>query len=245
MIAYFASNIDGGVGDDDLYGISIKPFVFLVKGKVLEREGLSPISVASVKLKNQTGPTIFEIKTNDKGEFTGEVPLKLLLELSASKDKYLSSSSLLIDSREIEKDSILEVTILLDQIPAEDVEITMKGIYYDIDKFDIRADARPILDSLTNVLKSNPGLIIELASHTDSRAPAEYNMDLSKKRAQSCVNYLIQKGINKDRMVAVGYGETKLVNDCSDDVDCSEEEHQMNRRTTVRILKNDFKNRGR
>jgi peptidoglycan-associated lipoprotein len=245
MIAYFASNRDGGVGDDDLYGISIKPFVFLVKGKVLEREGLSPISVASVKLKNQTGPTIFEIKTNDKGEFTGEVPLKLLLELSASKDKYLSSSSLLIDSREIEKDSILEVTILLDQIPAEDVEITMKGIYYDIDKFDIRADARPILDSLTNVLKSNPGLIIELASHTDSRAPAEYNMDLSKKRAQSCVNYLIQKGINKDRMVAVGYGETKLVNDCSDDVDCSEEEHQMNRRTTVRILKNDFKNRGR
>jgi hypothetical protein len=62
MIAYFASNRDGGVGDDDLYGISIKPFVFLVKGKVLEREGLSPISVASVKLKNQTGPTIFEIK---------------------------------------------------------------------------------------------------------------------------------------------------------------------------------------
>ena len=167
------------------------------------------------------------------------------MEIGASKDKYLSSNSVLIDSRGILKDSLLELTFLLDQVPTEDVEITIKGIYYDLDKFDIRPDATPILDSLVNVLKANPGLVIELASHTDSRAPADYNMELSKKRAQSCVNYLIQKGINKDRLVPIGYGETKLVNDCSDDVDCTEEEHQMNRRTTVRILRNDFKSKGR
>lgn len=244
-IAYFASNREGGAGDDDLYSISIKPYVFIVKGKVLEREGMSPIAGASIKLKKQDAGIIFDIKTNDKGEFTGEVPLKLLLDLGASKEKYLSSASLEIDSRGIEKDSLLEVTILMDQVPTDDIEITMKGIYYDLDKFDIRPDAKPILDSLSNVLKSNPGLVIELASHTDSRAPAEYNLDLSKKRAQSCVNYLIQKGINKDRMVPVGYGESKLVNDCSDDVDCTEEEHQMNRRTTVRVLRNDYKNKGR
>lgn len=244
-IAYFSSNREGGVGDDDIYGITIKPFVFMVKGKVQEREGLAPIAAATVKLKNQEGKSFFEIKTNEKGEFTGEIPLQFLLEIGASKDKYLSSSSVLIDSRGIQKDSLLELTFLLDQVPTEDVEITIKGIYYDLDKFDIRPDATPILDSLVNVLKANPGLVIELASHTDSRAPADYNMELSKKRAQSCVNYLIQKGINKDRLVPIGYGETKLVNDCSDDVDCTEEEHQMNRRTTVRILRNDFKSKGR
>jgi outer membrane protein OmpA-like peptidoglycan-associated protein len=126
-------------------------------------------------------------------------------------------------------------------VPSEDIELTMQGIYYDLDKWDVRPDARVILDSLAAILNNNTNLVIELASHTDSRAPAAYNLDLSKKRAQSCVNYLLQKGIQKERLVAVGYGETKLVNDCSDEVDCTEEEHQQNRRTTVRIIRTDFK----
>jgi outer membrane protein OmpA-like peptidoglycan-associated protein len=132
---------------------------------------------------------------------------------------------------------------VLDPIPTEDYEFTLKGIYYDLDKADIRSDAAKVLDSMSVILTNNPGITIELASHTDSRAPEDYNLKLSQKRAQSCVDYLVRKGIAKDRLTAVGYGETRLVNDCADGVDCTEEQHQENRRTTFRVLSTDYKKR--
>lgn len=239
--AYLTSNREGGEGDDDIYSIAIKPYVFLVKGTVFDKATSQPLGSASVSLILSNGSNVFNIKTNDKGQFGGELPINELMGLQARKEKYLTSNALRIDSRGIEKDSTMEVAIYLDLVPNEDVEITMQGIYYDVDKWEIRPDAAKILDSMTVILKNNPTLVIELASHTDSRAAADYNIELSKKRAQSCVNYLVQKGIAKDRLVPVGYGETRLVNDCSDDVDCTEEEHQQNRRTTVRVIRSDYK----
>ncbi len=239
--AYITSNREGGEGDDDLYSIAIKPFVFLVKGTVLDKATHLPLGSANVSLILSNGSNVFNIKTNDKGQFGGELPINELMGLQARKEKYLTSNTIQIDSKGIEKDSTMEVLIYLDLVPNEDVEITMQGIYYDVDKWEIRPDAAKILDSMSVILKNNPTLVIELASHTDSRAAADYNIELSKKRAQSCVNYLVQKGIAKDRLVPVGYGETRLVNDCSDDVDCTEEEHQQNRRTTVRVIRSDYK----
>jgi outer membrane protein OmpA-like peptidoglycan-associated protein/tetratricopeptide (TPR) repeat protein len=241
--AFFTSNREGGVGDDDLYSLADKPVVVLLKGLVYDRESGQPIAGAGVKLINSTAKILSEPKTNEKGLVTIDIPLNELLFLTAAKDKYLTGASIEIDSRNVLKDTVIEVKIPLDLVPATDIEITMQGIYYDLDKWDVRPDAKVVLDSLAGILKNNPSLVIELASHTDSRAPAEYNLELSKKRAQSCVSYLTQKGIAKDRMLPVGYGETKLVNDCSDDVDCSEAEHQQNRRTTVRVIKTDYKPR--
>ena len=126
-------------------------------------------------------------------------------------------------------------------MPAREVDFTLNGILYDLDKFDLRTESKNVLDSVSILLKSNPTLVIEIGSHTDSRAPSEYNFTLSKKRAQVCVDYLLLKGIAKDRLVAIGYGETKLLNDCSDGLDCQEEEHQKNRRTTFRVLRTDYK----
>jgi len=234
-IAYLSSNREGGLGDDDIYAVSIKPFIFLVKGIVLERESLKPLPLATINLTN-----LLAIKTTDKGEFTAEIPLNNIVEISAKKEKYFASNTFTINTNNIIKDSIFNLTILLDPMPAEDIEITLQGIYYDLDKFELRQESKLILDSLVKILIANPGLVIELASHTDSRASAEYNLTLSKKRAQSCVDYLVQKGIDKKRLQPFGYGETRLLNDCLDNVDCSEEEHQQNRRTTFRILKTDF-----
>jgi len=234
-IAYLSSNREGGLGDDDIYAVSIKPFIFLVKGIVLERESLKPLPLATINLTN-----LLAIKTTDKGEFTAEIPLNNIVEISAKKEKYFASNTFTINTNNIIKDSIFNLTILLDPMPAEDIEITLQGIYYDLDKFELRQESKLILDSLVKILIANPGLVIELASHTDSRASAEYNLTLSKKRAQSCVDYLVQKGIDKKRLQGLGYGETRLLNDCLDNVDCSEEEHQQNRRTTFRILKTDF-----
>jgi len=86
------------------------------------------------------------------------------------------------------------------------------------------------------LMRDKPGLRIELMSHTDSRGDDDYNMALSQQRAQSVVNYLVNKGIARNRLVAKGYGETRLKNRCSNGVNCTEEEHQQNRRTEFRII---------
>lgn len=240
-IAFFSSNREGGQGDDDIYSIAIKPIVVLVKGRVYDRESGQPVNGASVSATNLGGNNQWKIKTNDKGLFSAELPLKDVFGIMASKETYFNSANKRVSTLDITKDSTIEIELPLDLVPPADVELTLEGIYYDLDKWDIRPDAAKVLDSMAIILRFNPNLVIELASHTDSRAPAPYNLELSQKRAKSCVDYLVSKGIAKDRLVPVGYGETKLVNDCSDDVDCSEEEHQQNRRTTIRVLRTDYK----
>ncbi|MNR02849.1 Outer membrane porin F precursor [compost metagenome] len=86
-------------------------------------------------------------------------------------------------------------------------------------------------------MTDNPTIWIELGSHTDSRGKDNYNLDLSQKRAESAVQYIISRGINKNRLTAKGYGETQLLNKCANGVNCTEEEHQLNRRTEFKIVK--------
>ena len=85
-------------------------------------------------------------------------------------------------------------------------------------------------------MKDKPNLRVEIMSHTDSRGNDDYNMSLSQQRAQSVVNYLVNKGISRDRLVAKGFGETRLKNKCSNGVSCSDDQHQENRRTEFRII---------
>jgi outer membrane protein OmpA-like peptidoglycan-associated protein len=115
-------------------------------------------------------------------------------------------------------------------------KIAIPNIYYDFDKWNIRADASPILDKVAVFLKDNPALQVELGSHTDSRGSDNYNQVLSGRRAESAVNYLVDNiGVNKDNITFRGYGEKELVNSCDDGVKCSEEAHQQNRRTVLKV----------
>lgn len=113
----------------------------------------------------------------------------------------------------------------------------LKNIHYDFDQSYIREEAGRILDNLVNVMSQNPTLKIELSSHTDSRGKDAYNLRLSQLRAEAAVNYLVNKGIERSRMVAKGYGEARLLNHCGNGVQCSEDEHQANRRTEIKVLK--------
>jgi outer membrane protein OmpA-like peptidoglycan-associated protein len=113
--------------------------------------------------------------------------------------------------------------------------IVLENIYYDLDKYDIRADAFPSLDNLISIMTDNPGISIELSSHTDSRADDRYNDNLSQKRAEAAVDYIVAHGIESSRIVAKGYGERQLVNNCKNNVSCTEEEHQQNRRTEFKV----------
>lgn len=235
--AYFSSNRVDGKGDDDIYLARIKPYQVLVKASVIDRESKQGL-IAQVQFTTLKKENNINITSSDKGECNTELKLGNLYTIKASRNGYFTSNEMIISTKDITKDTLIVLQLLLDPIPPPEYDFTLQGVYYDIDKANLRPESKTVLDSLVKILNNNPGLIIELASHTDSRAPADYNLDLSKRRAKSCVDYLVSKGISKSRLVPVGYGETKLVNDCADGVDCSEEEHQQNRRTTFRVLKN-------
>jgi len=111
----------------------------------------------------------------------------------------------------------------------------LNDIYYDYNKADLRAESKPMLDSLILMLKKLP-LRVEISSHTDSRGKLAYNDLLSQRRAESVVSYLLNAGIARDRLVAKGFGERQLLNRCAKGVPCSEAEHQLNRRTEVKVM---------
>ena len=118
--------------------------------------------------------------------------------------------------------------------------IVLENIYYDLDKYNIRSDAAKELDKLVTLLKKFPELKIELSAHTDCRGSSAYNLSLSQHRANSAVMYLVNHGINHAFLKAKGYGESKLINHCECEEgmisECSEEEHQINRRTEIKVL---------
>ncbi len=115
--------------------------------------------------------------------------------------------------------------------------LNINPIYFDYNRDNIRPDAARELDKIVKIMKENPGMVIEVASHTDSRGQYGYNQDLSQRRAQSSMKYIINHGISSSRISGKGYGETQLTNQCEDGVVCSELDHQYNRRTEFRILK--------
>ncbi len=117
--------------------------------------------------------------------------------------------------------------------------LVLNDIYYDFNKASIRGDASSDLDRLILLMNEYPNMEIELSSHTDARGSMSYNQTLSSNRAVSATNYLVTRGISKTRIKAVGYGETRLTNECKDGVNCPDDKHQANRRTEVKILKLD------
>ena len=114
---------------------------------------------------------------------------------------------------------------------------TLENVYYDYDKADIRPDAALDLDRVVSAMRQYPTLEVELSSHTDARGSASYNLQLSQRRADAAVRYIVSQGIPARRLVSRGYGETQLINDCANGIRCPDQSHQQNRRTEVRITK--------
>ena len=131
-------------------------------------------------------------------------------------------------------DHILIGELYLDSLAVGEV-IDLDKIYYDYDKATLRPESKRELDRLVAALEQLPGLDIQLRSHTDSRGTDAYNQDLSQRRAQSVVDYLIASGIASARFTAKGFGESQLLNECADGVECSSQKHQRNRRTEFEI----------
>lgn len=130
-----------------------------------------------------------------------------------------------------------DTIIPLKMVPIElNKPIVLENIHYDFDKWTLRMDAYPDLNKVVTLMKDNPTIKVELSSHTDSRGSDSYNERLSRRRANAARLYLLQSGIAPERIVAVGYGETKPVNRCTNGVPCSEDEHFANRRTEFKVI---------
>ncbi len=177
-------------------------------------------------------------KVNNEGLYTLELEKATDYNFLASKENYLKNSEK-FSTKGIGQDPNnpelrFELEIVLDKIYLNK-EITLENIYYDFDRWEIRKDAQPTLDDLAATLIQNPQISIELASHTDCRGSARYNEDLSQKRAQSAVDYLVSKGVAASRLRAKGHGENQLSVECPC-ARCTEAEHQANRRTTFKVI---------
>ncbi|WP_250428617.1 OmpA family protein [Pontibacter ruber] len=203
-----------------------------VKGQMRRKE--VPVDQVYLQLFEENNGSLREIYSDSKGRFTFPIKAGLNYTIRGSKKGYLTQTVTLTPECLTSIDSV-QVEMLFNR-DTPNKAIVLENIYYDLDKFDIRPDAAKELDKLVRTLKDNPNITIELGSHTDSRESHRYNQMLSDLRAQSAVTYMVARGIERSRMKAKGYGETQLRNKCADNVSCSEEEHQWNRRTEFKIL---------
>jgi outer membrane protein OmpA-like peptidoglycan-associated protein/tetratricopeptide (TPR) repeat protein len=230
----FSSNREGGKGNDDLYTLCKVQDSILFAGFVKDKATMMPLANATVFAWNSRTGKVTIMKTDAAGHYSIYVKNgdKLTVK-SMSKGFAPDLLSMDISTPKPVKE-IAPRDLLLSKFKVNQI-FRLENIYYDFDKWNIRADASVELDKVVAFMNENSPITIELGSHTDSRGSFKYNERLSERRAESAVDYIVKHGISKDRITAKGYGEYKLVNKCSDGVDCTPEEHQANRRTEVKI----------
>ncbi|MCX3265623.1 OmpA family protein [Pedobacter agri] len=234
-IAYLSSNRNNGLGNDDIYSIDQKMIIaFKLEGTVFDKKTNQPIPNALVTLAKVNGGTV-KTEADEDGNYQFNLAAETEYNVIGEKTNYRS------DSENLATIGLKTSEVLKQDLHLEPVEINkairLENIYYDFDKWNIRPDAAVELDKLVKIMLDNPTIWIELGSHTDSRGKDAYNLSLSQKRAESAVQYIISRGINKNRITAKGYGETQLLNKCANNVQCSDAEHQLNRRTEFKIVK--------
>jgi outer membrane protein OmpA-like peptidoglycan-associated protein/tetratricopeptide (TPR) repeat protein len=243
---YFSSNRANGSGGDDIYAFDItKAPAIIIKIQGIAMDKFSkPISNTTVALLNEKGDVIEMVSTIEDGAFTFTVDNDKNYKLVGKKEKYLDGNNV---ANTFGTELIVKADVILFQkeeviaVVAEPKMYDLKTIFFDLDKFNVRPDAAKELDKMVKVMNDNPDMIVELGSHTDCRESVAYNQVLSDKRAKASTEYIRQRITNPSRITGKGYGKTKLVNGCACDdnlgANCTEEEHQENRRTEFVIIK--------
>ena len=259
---YLSSNRKGTRGKEDIWYFIEPPLVFTLSGTVKDDRTLFYVEGADVKLVGSNGISV-TTKTNDKGYYSftsSQIKPNVTYDIIVSKPDYFKEKGTITTvgvefSKDFQKDFVLK--------PIPDEPIVLPDILYDLGKWDLKPQYQDSLQGLIQTLRDNPKLVIELASHTDSRDTEERNDILSQKRAQSVVDYLIMRGIDPQRLVAKGYGERvprTLKKDIVKDgflfkkgttLDEAfikslpskaqqEAAHALNRRTEFRVLRRDY-----
>lgn len=208
--------------------------VFTLRGIVVEKEtGMALPGVNVRLLEPGQENSRKEIITDVSGNFSFALEAGASYTASASKENYFARSADVSTAHKSRSEDIF-VRLEIDRIMLNK-PIRVDNIHYDYNKWFIRNDAKPELEKLVKLMEDNPAIQIELSSHCDSRGSDQHNMRLSQKRAEAAVDYIVSRGISIRRITAKGYGESKLLNKCSNNVACPEADHQFNRRTEFTV----------
>ncbi len=232
----FSSNRKGGVGTDDIYVFrNIEPpLPAYITGLVKDKNTMQPIAGATVFLYNPLTGKVKAMKTGADGMYKTIVDKPADYVVKAMMSNFIADCSPFpLTEAKPGTTTNAPRDLFLDKLIINQT-FKIDNIYYDFDKYNIRADAKPELDKLVQILKEN-NINVELGSHTDSRGTVKYNEKLSQNRAESVVKYIIASGIDSSRIEAHAYGEQQLINKCADGVNCAPAEHQANRRTEFKV----------
>lgn len=237
---FFSSNRDEGKGDDDIYSFLANPGLYIhceqaISGVVRSESSGDLIPGARIELRDASGNVLETAvaSASDASYTFSSTHCNTAYVVVGSHKGYLNDERSVKTVNDIDQPALVVNLNLPDQFVSNKVNINT--IYFDFDKYNIRPDAAKELDKVVQVMNEYPELLIEAGSHTDSRGKDKYNMKLSERRAKATVDYIVSKGIDASRITYKGYGETQLVNQCSNKVKCTEQEHQMNRRTEFTI----------
>jgi len=230
---FVSSNREGGKGSDDIYKIArIKPCYTDVFATVVDKETNNPIAGAEVVIKDAEGKVVLKETTKADGTVSYKTNCETVLSISASKTDYESNQMAYTTSKS--KEDKVQVTLQpIEKIIVAD-EVVLNPILFGFDKSNINAQAAFELDKLVTIMEKYPNMVIFAKSHTDHLGKDKYNMQLSERRAQSTVQYVISKGIAKERITGQGFGETEPKVDCGRK--CTDQERQMNRRSEFKIV---------
>ena len=197
---------------------------------IKDKESGQVLNEVNISFKEKISGSVIEASTDSSGVVSASLIKDNKYVITTEKIGYDPE---MIDFTPKNDDVTLDVKI---RKTGAGVMIRLENVVYEYDKANLSRSGKNQLDTLYKFLKENKKVTVELNSHTDSRGSAEYNLNLSKSRSLSCNNFLRAKGLKFNRVVMKNYGETKLVNHCADAVECSEELHQVNRRTEFVIL---------
>ncbi|MEP1033151.1 OmpA family protein [Ekhidna sp.] len=263
---YFTSNRVKSMGDD-IYSFQVQePLYVVLIGEVFDLELNKGLDKSDVFFKNDQGEYLYT-RSNDSGEYMLRAPLNSSWNVYAGKHKYdlvesidvkltegdtIALERIFLTNETSLKDSLnlIDATLIVDtRIKPHDETsnyvdefgngdtLKFDRVYFDLDQSNLREKSKEMLNRAANFMIEHVDVTIILSSHTDSRASDTYNSSLSGRRSNAVSNYLIEMGVNAGRIQKINLGESALTNNCEDDVECSETEHQFNRRTEISFIK--------
>jgi len=207
-----------------------------MRGEVVDSKSGALIENVDIAISNLKKTFLKRTTTDENGSFRIDLPYEGIYTILCVKKQYFHSDTYQVSTVGKNQDEVIALKIPL--IKAE------LGEYYVLRSIDFEVNSTSLqvkrgkgnIDELVLFLNDNPAILIEVGAHTDSRGNDQYNMELSTKRAKAVAEYIYSKGINKNRVSFRGYGETKLINHCKNDIFCTSENHLKNRRIEFRVI---------
>lgn len=256
MKGFFSSDRPGGLGHDDIYEVEILYIPVQISGTITDKMNTFEVEGAMVCLLDEKLDTLETLFTREDGSFVfsktykqrdytiavsseGYLPAKRTVSTYGKLpyEKIVENIFIDMDIKAIDEPEMLE-PLSMEMVGGNEIQIIqIEHINYGFDSDKILPEAATILDKIINLVSGTNGLKVMVESHTDSKGSDDYNLRLSERRAKSAYTYLLEHGIDSDMIEYTGYGETQLLNHCEDGVECMEEEHAINRRSIIKVIR--------